>query len=1585
MSDRNEILYPVEPKYYVYFCTDGGHWNDEIDEGFSRPQGCNVNPCGGEETFIRIENPNDTVNHPREPVPVNGCVSFNRWELLDDWFTDYEDKFELIRRKNYIARWETHHVPTDWVTTLEETCATDGVQVKTCIHCGIELNRRSIPAYGHTLELVETIANTCTSQGLIVEKCTVCDFIKRTTTRGDHEFGDWYIHEEEGCFTSGSNKRDCKKCPAYEMEVRNAKGSHNFGPITVITAPTCTAAGISQRVCLDCGFIDVLTPAALGHSLGTATTTVQPGCTTSGTSRRNCTRAGCTHFETTSVDALGHSLNAGVTHQAANCIRAGILRRSCTRTGCTHFVDSAINATGVHTFGAWGRTLNPTCLSQGIERRTCTISGCGFSEDRAVAAMGHAWGAWGPRPGQNYVCDRETISRRTCTRAGCGAFEERPEFIWHDFPTSTGTILTASPCNGRFHRTSWPQPCRRCGLVHPNHDRIHADMLANHTFTAWAFHVGWGPTTDCTIRHSQIRFRNCTRCGHMQEEHGARPPCGVHSGWSDWTVVTNATCTAAGTRRRSCNRCGTSYTETNPNAPALGHSWSAWAQSVAPGCVSRGARRRNCTRAGCGAVETSDANLASPAINLDPLGHNMGAWTQITAPTCTTRGMRRRSCTRSGCTHQETSQDNLASPAINLDPLGHSMGPVVTTVQPTCMAGGITEQKCTRTGCSQTVAGTLPSLGGHVMEAKYVTIIEPTCTTVGLERLYCTRRPTCDYSEDRIMTTEHEFGPWEPIAEVMCNVTGIDRRNCLKCDSFEQIREHYPRSHVFGEWYEVRPPAAYTEGIDRQDCIFDNCDEFNIRMWPPLWGIEYIPQLGEFSFERIGGGEFIQDVRHEENSLQPVMEDYSNPDKRRKWKSWDWDGISTDRDRIVYPVHLTNLQKVVYDVQIEHNGEIFTFMPIGGGRLTQLIEYGFDATPPILSEYSTCGRRICTGWAISECNITSDTIVKLILLTDANIVRHEVTYIFSGTLEHNGEVFTFKQLCDTPFIQQVEHTKNTDVPNYVVSECGRRRFPGWDKNGENILYPITIIPNSLNDSHIVRHQVIFDPQGGYRIRGGELEQQVEHTKPPITPIVAKDDYTFTKWEPEFFPSVLGPMTIEAIWAFQAVHIIELDLIAPIGNIYDKFYTTAELNIPLNRWYTFELYYKGYPTGIRARRNPSRDPVTTLEQMKNRYRPEDYNHLYICRTARGGVIVSVLRDDEIHDRWAKLVEYVMTPPQAPRNLEITSVTYDTIIFNWKVPLYDGGTPIIKYQVNNGDGWVDARRENYHKFKNLTPNKEYVVEVKATNEIGDSESIREIVVTDQDPCVLGNHYLSEPVTVYPTCVIDGYVSRTCSRCLEEFIISTSPALGHIEDSGVLIDKPTCLGDGMMVFSCTRCGDELRTETVSATGHDWTEWEVVTPASCIVKGVERRECLNDGCVYETRLIDSIGHDWDDWERDVEPTCTELGEDRRTCWNENCTVQAETRDVPPLGHIEDEGTIILEPTCTHHGETEFRCTRCEEVVRVINEPLPLGHDMGDPVVINPTEEEDGSITTSCNRCDYKEVQILDRLEPEPVEEGDE
>ena len=94
-------------------------------------------------------------------------------------------------------------------------------------------------------------------------------------------------------------------------------------------------------------------------------------------------------------------------------------------------------------------------------------------------------------------------------------------------------------------------------------------------------------------------------------------------------------------------------------------------------------------------------------------------------------------------------------------------------------------------------------------------------------------------------------------------------------------------------------------------------------------------------------------------------------------------------------------------------------------------------------------------------------------------------------------------------------------------------FDGWDPaDFSNITEDLTVTALwRINPSG--NYTVTFDPNGGERIGGGDLVQEVISGRPAIAPLLTRTGYTFDKWEPAIFDRVMSDMTIVALWKENA--------------------------------------------------------------------------------------------------------------------------------------------------------------------------------------------------------------------------------------------------------------------------------------------------------------------------------------------------------------------------------------------------------------------------------------------------------------------
>ncbi|MBR2465506.1 MAG: hypothetical protein IKB38_01045 [Clostridia bacterium] len=252
----------------------------------------------------------------------------------------------------------------------------------------------------------------------------------------------------------------------------------------------------------------------------------------------------------------------------------------------------------------------------------------------------------------------------------------------------------------------------------------------------------------------------------------------------------------------------------------------------------------------------------------------------------------------------------------------------------------------------------------------------------------------------------------------------------------------------------------------------------------------------------------------------------------------------------------------------------------------------------------------------------------------------------------------------------------------------------------------------------------------------------------------------------------------------------------------------------------------------------------------------------------------------------------------------------------------------------------------------------------------------------------------ITKAPSCTDAGERSKTCSECGEVITEALLPT-GHAEKILPAV-LPTCTDKGLTEGkSCTVCGEILLSQTeLAALGH--TEEIIPEKApTCAEKGLsEGKRCTVCGQVTKEQTeLSVIPHSFGEWYTAKEPTCTEDGEKRRECScgaHEASAIPAEHKyaltdcSVPricgvcgesesaPLGHDFPEWTVI-EPTCEENGSRSRTCERCGKAESDVIPPK--GHSFGDwTVTLEPACEALGERERRC-ACGKKEAQEIAAL----------
>ena len=447
------------------------------------------------------------------------------------------------------------------------------------------------------------------------------DVVTATITECEHSGG------EATC----TNKAKCEICGAEYGETKPHSYAQIKSPEYLKSAATCTAKAVYYMSCADCGQSSKGTKNeatfeygnALGHKYGEW---VSNG---DGTHTRVCANDS--------------------THTETKACHGG--KATCTAKAICEDCGKAYGEMAAHTFTA--KTVAAkylksaaTCTAKAVYYTSCADCGLSSKGTKNEAtfeygnALGHKYGEW--------VSNGDGTHTRVCAN------------------DSTHTETKA--CHGGKATCTAKAICEDCG-------KAYGEMAA-HTFTAKST-VSRYLKRAATCTEKSEYYVSCAGCGLSSKGTASEAVfTGSALGHSltEWSVITEVTCTTNGTQERHCTRCDYKQTRT---IVAKGHSYGLWNVTKKVGCITDGEQSRECSV--CGNKETKA--IAATGV------HSYGSWKVAKAATCTTTGTKVRSCLECGV--KET---------VIIQPTGHKY--VESIVKPTYTEKGYILHKCSECGTS---------------------------------------------------------------------------------------------------------------------------------------------------------------------------------------------------------------------------------------------------------------------------------------------------------------------------------------------------------------------------------------------------------------------------------------------------------------------------------------------------------------------------------------------------------------------------------------------------------------------------------------------------------------------------------------------------------------------------------------------------------------------------------------------------------------------------------------------------------------------------------------------------------------------
>ena len=447
------------------------------------------------------------------------------------------------------------------------------------------------------------------------------DVVTATITECEHSGG------EATC----TNKAKCEICGAEYGETKPHSYEQIKSPEYLKSAATCTAKAVYYTSCTECGRSSKGTKNeatfeygnALGHKYGEW---VSNG---DGTHTRVCANDS--------------------THTETKACHGG--KATCTAKAICEDCGKAYGEMAAHTFTAKTAAAKylksaATCTAKAVYYTSCADCGLSSKGTKNEAtfeygnALGHKYGEW--------VSNGDGTHTRVCA--------------------NDNKHTETKACHGGKATCTAKAICEDCG-------KAYGEMAA-HTFTAKST-VSRYLKRAATCTEKSEYYVSCAGCGLSSKGTASEAVfTGSALGHSltEWSVITEVTCTTNGTQERHCTRCDYKQTRT---VVAKGHSYGLWNVTKKVGCITDGEQSRECSV--CGNKETK--TIAATGV------HSYGSWKVAKAATCTTTGTKVRSCSECG-----------AKETVILQPTGHKY--VESTVKPTYTEKGYTLHKCSECGTS---------------------------------------------------------------------------------------------------------------------------------------------------------------------------------------------------------------------------------------------------------------------------------------------------------------------------------------------------------------------------------------------------------------------------------------------------------------------------------------------------------------------------------------------------------------------------------------------------------------------------------------------------------------------------------------------------------------------------------------------------------------------------------------------------------------------------------------------------------------------------------------------------------------------
>ncbi len=1498
------------------------------------------------------------------------------------------------------------------------TCTDGGTKTLECSACA-QTMEVSVPAKGHSYKAGTVTPATCTEPSSTVYECACGDkYVELTATANGHKWSDtWTTVVEATTDKNGVEKRGCtvSDCTAEEYRTIQPIGDHTFEEKITVNA-TCEVEGEKTFTCTkhaNCvaNYKEIIP--ATGHTETISVTDAT--CEAEGSSVTSCTVCLKT-LKTETIPQLGHLWSDGTVTKNATCLEKGEISYTCLRNAAhTKTTEIEVNS-NAHVF------VEATVTAATCEKDGTTVYSCACKKEVELVtekANGHKWNeektvdkaadcsAPGLKSTHCSKCDAIkdaeaipdthiitiNVSASNCTEKGnitescanCG-YEKITdlEALGHNY-SGTRKVEKSASCTEDGLETV---QCTRCSAT----TNVVIPKLG-HSFGEWdktpATNDADGKwTRTCENDASHIETIIIPKGGHdLVEDKGqyVKPTCNskgqivyvcgnadhkncsvkvtVELDYAQHTVcneIIDASCTKEGSIRTYCSECSKELSDTITTSK-LPHTYVEL-DAVAPTCTTSGYTPYKCS---CGS-SYNVYDSSNPA-----LGHELveGASTA----SCLSEGTMVLSC--NNCSY-ETS--------VKVPALGHDYA-VDSTTEADCSKAATETYKCSRCSASYTVsvgtktenhqwnqwtvveAATPSSLGYETRkcnvcgELQVRTINatgehnytvekareEATCTVDGWIEYSCSTHTDCGLtSKVKIPATGHK----ETLSykAATCDEAGYANIVCSVANCNEVIEEQTipALGHLWKE-NKVTPSTCNDKGSVEYVCTRTDCSGSYVTE------LELNPNAHQYSTTVVhsdctNGGKVITECAacssYEEEALPALGHKWDDGEIKNgdeatctkegtKTYNCEADGCDAVKTEPVEMIghswsdwgvskKATNSENGVISRECSECGETEEIeFPAGGHKLEK-----------VMSTNATC---TATGSWTYDCTVhTGSEDCGISITVELDMIPHDtVTTTKAASCEEEGFAETKCKVCGK--------TEKTIFPaTGHTYDSGVKTDATCTKEGK-IIY--TCQNSGCND----KKEVVLE----------KIQHKYEEGE-TVAPTCTQSGYTNYKCE-------------NCTSAYVIINV------SANGHTLKEGKSTADCLNGGNMTLTCEKCT--YETTVKV---PALGHNYSLDRTAEATCADEATETYKCSLCGDEYTVSVGQKSTTHSFGGWVTGAAATNTSlgyrtrtcdvcGQLDFEIIPATgehvFDKLQSKVDATCEENGKEIYSCSVH-----TDCT-ETSEVILPATGHKETLSYKAATcGEAGYAKVVCSVancnkVIEEQTIPALGHIWGNEQITA-PSCVNDGKVEFTCTRCNNETKIVTIPtnADAHTIKTETTV-KASCKNEGKVVTSCTLCSEVLAETTLPKLQHTWSEWETSIEATNTANGEKKRVCDN-GCV-ETVVIPKGGHTFADTPDSVDAaTCAKEGTATYNCTaHANCGVTITTK-LAKIQHSLDVETE--DATCTKAGLIKVYCTSCKAVLKEITTAM-IAHNFKAVETVAPTCLKSGYTTYKCENCEegYSEI----------------